>query len=93
MGWLHCCKTKARHKEWMSWNAQDRSECAFGKLIPTVNEWFNEAPPGSAICAEFLPCRGQVALQHDGCAVVEGMGNRRFSMYPFEPVIEPVEEC
>ena len=71
----------------MTGNAQDRAERTFGKLIPAVNEWFDEPPPGSAICAEFLLGRGQVALQHDGCAVVEGVGNGRFSMHPFEPVI------
>jgi hypothetical protein len=87
IGWLHGCKTKTSHKERMTGNAEDRAERTFGKLIPTVGEWFNEAPPGSAICAEFFLCRGQVAFQHHGCAVVEGMGNGRFPMHPFEPVL------
>ncbi len=71
----------------MTGNAQDRAERAFRKLIPADSEWLNETPPDTAICAEFPLGRGQVALQHDGSAVVEGVGNRRFSMYPFEPVI------
>ncbi len=86
VGGLHGCKPKARHKEWMTGNAKDRTERTFSKLIPMANKGFNESRPGSAICAEFLPGRGQVALQHDGCAVVEGVRNRRFAMHPFEPV-------
>jgi hypothetical protein len=71
----------------MTGDAQDRAERALGKLIPADSEWLNETPPGTAICAEFLFGRGQIALQHDGSAVVERVGNGRFSMYPFEPVI------
>src|ERR1700750_3324415 len=70
----------------MTRNAQDWTERTFGKLIPADREWLHEPPPGSAICTEFLLGRGQVALQHHGCAVVEGMRNRRLSMHPFEPL-------
>jgi hypothetical protein len=87
IGRLHRSKTKARHKEGVAGNAQDRAERAFGQLIPAANESFDEPPPLSAICAEFLLCVCQAALQNDRSAVVEGVGDGRFSMHPFEPVI------
>src|SRR5262249_7352102 len=71
----------------MSGKRGERPQYLAGKLPPVFDKRLHEATPNLAICAECSRGISQVALQHDGGAVVERMGQWRRRMNPLQAML------
>ena len=71
----------------MARNADERTEAILGKLLPVICERLHQSTPGLAICSQLSFGVGEAVLKDDGGAIVERMGERRFTMYPLETVV------
>jgi hypothetical protein len=87
MGGLKCAHSKTRHAQRMAWHTNDGPEAVLCKLRPVIYERLNQPPPCAAVGAKRALRIIEIALKHNGGAIVERMRERRIAINPFKAII------
>jgi len=87
VGGEDCVEAEAGEQEWVLREVEYGAEDVGGQVRPAGDERVHESPPGGAVFAEgYLSC-SDAALEGDGGAVVEWVGERGGGVDPFEAVV------
>jgi hypothetical protein len=63
---------------------EDGAENFLTEVTPLIDEGLEDAGVGCAVLAESGGGRCEAVFEHDGCTVVEGMGERGWRLDPFQ---------
>ena len=64
----------------------ERRQHVVAQARPRSGEWLEEGAPGFAVSAQIGGRSRDGTLQHDGAAIVEGVGQRSVGVHPLEAV-------
>lgn len=87
----HGIRAEARHEPGLIGQTKERTESIVGEAPPLAGEGMEGASPGRAVRAEMRGGAVEIAVEADGRAVVEGMGEWNFRVEPVEAKLFEVQ--